>query len=132
MVTATIEMPVFKEPVEKQKEDLIQNPALVFENVLNEIEFELYQMEQKCGNSHADIDNFIGSNEPKLKAQIDWVFASINNDIYARFKENSLTHDAFQDWLKDLLMWKKHTITAIHLYEMTQLRENVKSQLAAN
>jgi len=119
--------------VEKQQtKERLNNPSLVFEQNLREIEETLNQVISRSGKSFDDFESFLKNDKPDLAKKIEEYEQRIDNHIYGKFRENRLTVKEYKRWLAALKKWKKAFIDGIRYYELKSFGHVLNNTIMAN
>ena len=104
-------------PVSKPQVD-IQNPGLVFESVMTEINQFFSRLYDQFQITAPEFESYLLHKEPNIKHRLDKLYGKIDSDVYGRFRAGSLTFDGFKEWRDHLVEWKKLMLSSLRLYEI--------------
>lgn len=114
----------------KQTHRRIQNPCLIFESALEEINEQFDLLYKRYGVTFEHFQNFIQKEKPSIWQKINKYKDHIDNEIYGSFRNGRIHDQQFSQWKRSVSIWKKCFSIALRFYEMRRFgKEMVKHQL---
>ena len=99
--------PAWEVPETEMSAVRLNNPALVFEKVMREVDQIYNCLETEYGSTIDDLELFLAEQDPRAMRLLNELWEQIDCDIYDQFKSARLTTRRYYEWKNSLEEWVK-------------------------